>query len=399
MVTIAVEDVAATARTCEMKSGLASSNALQWPYEEFSIKQCAGHPLRFVFSTPWAEVTVDASPLAAQKILRVQSALQDEPHAEMLQDVSWLMQQVPSLACAYTLPRGPNSLLDRHERRGCEVKAGNLLELIGEIFPNGQEAIALQENPAVPYVWRWDEPSAFALANTGQGLDPLTLLSLVRRQHLLSSIDRGDDVLGPLMRERLRTGDRLFFRRACGLILRQNHHITQMCESCLIPALPLSQQAEPFLHEFIRAEHGHDLILERAVEAVGYATTELPVLPSTQALMRLFECVAGKNFLAFAMAVEFFESGSPEAEHPFARILHNGGFSAAAEHLQRHRDINHEGQHDQIATQLLSNMAPVSPDYAREAMRLTKAISILMRLSEPEVVKHLSCQAELNCAG
>ncbi|MDQ3233835.1 MAG: hypothetical protein M3Q07_18615, partial [Pseudobdellovibrionaceae bacterium] len=167
------------------------------------------------------------------------------------------------------------------------------------------------------------------------------------------------------------------YRRMVMLLVRQNHYVTEQCQASLAPALDLAGQAKDHVAGFMAAEKGHDLILGSALKSMTDDLSSLPVCLSTRTLMKLLKFVAGRNLLAFAMVIEMFERSSYESIDPLASLLAKGGFDKAASLVNRHKEINDAGGHENIAASFLEFMAPCNPDYALEAMHLAELVSVI----------------------
>ena len=87
---------------------------------------------------------------------------------------------------------------------------------------------------------------------------------------------------------------------------------------------------------------------------------------------------ARKNFLAFAMVVDFFERSTYEDVDPMAKLLRKGGFDKAAKQVNHHKEINDSGDHENVALGFLTNMPLCSPEYAFEAIRIAELVSLVM---------------------
>jgi hypothetical protein len=161
-------------------------------------------------------------------------------------------------------------------------------------------------------------------------------------------------------------------------MVRQNHYVTQQCRAALLPAAQLAGASRTEVEAFIKAEHGHDKILGVAMQALVADPEAVPVSTQTRALMRLLRFAAGRNFLAFAMAVDFFERSSYEETDPLAKLLGRGGFDKAARQINRHMEINDAGGHENVSFGFLEHMGPVPAAYALEALRLAELVTLVM---------------------
>jgi hypothetical protein len=154
--------------------------------------------------------------------------------------------------------------------------------------------------------------------------------------------------------------------------------VTEQCHDSLLPALQIAGRSRPLVEKFIKDEKGHDRILALAMQSFAENPNQIPASDQTKVLMFLLRFAARKNFLAFAMAINFFERSSYEKIDPMAKLLLKGGFEKAARQINRHMEINDAGEHENIACGFLQSMAPCDTDFALEAMRIAEAISLVM---------------------
>ena len=210
---------------------------------------------------------------------------------------------------------------------------------------------------------------------------------MARRYHLLSFLEN-DKTDALFTHARNMKGDEPNFNRVAALMVRQNHYITQRCQDCLLPALENAKAARQKIQDFIQAEYGHDRILAAALSSIP--SSDPQVVPESRALMDLLKFAAQRNFLAFAMIVDFFERSSYQESDAFADVLEHGGLSTAAKQINRHKDINDGGEHENFALGFLAFMAPVKKDYAEEALRLAEVTSNAMNLLSAGILSGLA---------
>jgi hypothetical protein len=94
--------------------------------------------------------------------------------------------------------------------------------------------------------------------------------------------------------------------------------------------------------------------------------------------MDTLELAASKNFLAFAILVDFFERSPYTKEDPLASMLKSCGFEESARYINSHMNINDEGQHEMISFDLLESVGLCSIDYAREAIAIAELGTLFM---------------------
>jgi hypothetical protein len=161
-------------------------------------------------------------------------------------------------------------------------------------------------------------------------------------------------------------------------MLRQNHYVTERCNASLGAALATAGHAKAEVEEFIRAENGHDRILNLALESTAASAPSVPVTPQAVLLMDLLAYCGKRNFLAFAMAIDFFERSAYQESDPLAEVLREGKLDYAARQIDRHMKINDAGEHENVALSFLAPMGAVDAAYAEEALRLAELLTTMM---------------------
>lgn len=353
------------------------SQYIYWPYDEVKFDvDAAAHSLRV--RAPWLQLRTR---LQADED-KSYSRLSDRIEAQSLsaEDVPWvhsLVQRFEKFPLSYILGTDKPEATDSHVASGLLESAPTVRRILERSLQN--EPLPSDVNEVLQYLARqdfeWDAEAALQFANTKDGVHPESLFSVARRYHLLDSLqnDKGKEVFAHI--ESLSPSDRA---RAVAKLVRQNHFVTQRCRESLSPAAEKSQSARKRVEDFMRAESGHDRILGRALEEFTASPDDIPVSTSTVCLMNLLKLAAETNFLAFAMAIDFFERSSYEETDPLAQLLVKAGFEEAARQINRHKEINDVGEHENVACRFLEPMKPCTPEYAVEALRLAESISLVM---------------------
>lgn len=177
-------------------------------------------------------------------------------------------------------------------------------------------------------------------------------------------------------------------------ILRQNHRVTQLCESALSPALDHAGPARPLLEHFIHSERGHDRLLEKSLRALGAEPETVPVLPEVEALMSHLKLVAGADFVAYCTMLYYFESDFVGGKNPLAAALKNSPYASAAVGLETHDKVNHEGDHENVCFELLDTVGPLSRERVVSAVRLAEMGSLLLSQISAALLKQHELPAE-----
>lgn len=342
-----------------------------WPYDELTISR-ADRPNGFVFRTPWLDVTMEVGEGRAQEI----SSLAERFSAgrvgpEILREVSALFSQLQDYPLSYILPR-------TNWRAPGDAKPD--LHALRSTLPETADS---------PRSGQWDFDSAIQFSSGRSGIDPLSLFSVVRRFHLLDSVQRNKT--GELLEFLKKIKDDAgHFANACALTTKQNEYVTQECNASLEPALAIAGTAEGRVRDFIKAEMGHDKLLGRAMAAFSNVSPEyLQVLPPTNAIMDLLKFAAQNHFLGFCMIVDMFERSAYTDRDPFSKVLEDGGLLDAAKQIEIHKKINDSGSHENVVLGFLEYMGPIEKNYAIEALRIAERATELLHSISSEILKRI----------
>lgn len=336
---------------------MSTSGFLFWPYDEVTLRHLESRTAVEVES-PWIKATItyrEGDKIRIDSLLR---KFQDESlSGEDLSLVNWFFQELSHYPFCYILPAPKDSnICDEHLRQNSDDISTYLAQF------GFEDSI-------------WDIDAALTFARAGDKIHPESFFSVARRFHLLdvAEHDEGKDKFAFI--ESLQADD---FKQAASILVRQNHYVTQKCQEALLPALQTAGRSQKMVESFIKEENGHDLILGVAMKALNADPESVPVSLATKNLMELLKFAAGRNFLAFAIAIEFFERSSYEDKDPLAKLLERGGFDKAAKQINRHMEINDAGAHENVACTFLGPMALCDAEYAREALQIAEVISRVM---------------------
>jgi hypothetical protein len=353
-------------------------SGLLWPYDEVLVDESEKGVL---LKAPWIEVSVERTPDNGEELTRlVQTLKTPQLDAAGAQLVTEYFAPLEEHYLCYTLPTPLPEGLDVHRSQG-DLHALSLPTLAAmavcasKALTEMQKAEVLKSWEPRPHEWSWDADAALGFASIGDAIHPVSLFSVARRYHLLSLMDKDP---GTAVFSRLAELPEPLFQKAAAVLLRQNHYVTEKCEGALQPALETAGRAAEQVRSFMQQERGHDRLLGKAVESLGTDPALVPVADMTRILMALLEFAAARNFLAFAMAIDFFERRIYDKVEPLAQLLDARGFSEAANRISQHKNINDSGDHHSVGREMLDWMAPCDPLYAREALRIAEATSYAM---------------------
>ena len=344
-----------------------------WPYDEVRLKYDPD-TLEAIISTPWLQAKIHTYKEDTDELKKLEARMNSgDMSAEDLPYVSRLFSSLSHLPLCYVLPCVRPKAHDEHRIKDTSLLEGSMESVFDAVQTQGESKLPLPKIARTQ--WEWDVDAALEFATIEGKIDPESLLSVVKRYHALELLnsDKGNDVFAEL-----RAISDQSFKDAMGRILRQNHYVTQKCQQALSPALETAMSARKQVEDFQREERGHDKLLERAIRSLDLDPESIPVSASTQALMLLLEYCAGRNFLAFCMAVDAFERGNFEENDPMAQLLIDRHFDRAAQFINAHKNINDHGGHENVAVSFLFAMKACDKEYACEAIRLMELLSLTM---------------------
>ncbi|WP_141735036.1 hypothetical protein [Oligoflexus tunisiensis] len=356
-----------------------------WPYDEVTVELTETQD-KLNLTTPWMQASLPVSasnrPAAVELVEKFGSgtlSAQDIPF------ITSLFEVVRLYPFCYILPTPKHG--DRPETMDVPklldhdlVDSGPLDLLLATLqnsspeFGPSEAEIRQLFSQLNRQEWEWDAEAALEFSILGERIHPESLFSVIRRFHLLEVMenDKGSEIF-----QKIESLPKSSFQVAAGLLIRQNHYVTEKCQTSLAAALDTAGQARKRVEEFMAEEKGHDRILDVALKAITDEPQSIPVTSSTQILMHLLKYVAGRNFLAFSMVIDIFERSSFQSMDPLASLLLKGGFEKAARQISRHKDINDAGGHENVGVSFLAFMAPCDKAYAREAIRLAELVSLV----------------------
>lgn len=358
------------------------NNYYYWPYDELSILETSKAE-NYIIKTPWLELGFrqpqSSDPQWLAFLDRINNKTLDEHD---LSTVSQFLANFKEHPISYILP-SQKLALDEHTLTDKKHLNGDLFELLESILQiskklepelyKNHELLELKKALARTQ-WLWDHEAAVNFSSLGQVVHPESLYTVARRYHFLEVIENenGVNYLAQLQKLDLKAR-----QKGLANFIRQNHYVTEHCQASLAPAQKMAQSSAKLVKDFMLEEKGHDRILNKALANLGMTPKNLLVSIQSRALMAMLKYAAGRNFLAFSMAVSSFEREPPVEDNALINALKNNGFGEAAKYMTNHSDINEEGGHADIAQSFLVHMKPCSKDYALEALRLMEIISLL----------------------
>jgi hypothetical protein len=372
---------------------------LRWPYDETRFERIDDS--NWAVTSPWVKTRFEVPPdsLQAEFLARFEQLRRavDEGAAELglpeLQAIEPVLEALKALPVSYLLPRA--GLTGAAPLAGPAIPGAALSTPISLLEYAAPELVA--ENPDfwsahLPATWLWSTDECFEFSRLSESpplCDPLSASTVLRRYFLLDSLERNrtKDLYAALDAEPAGSET---LKRAVGLLVSLNHHVTLRCEPSIRPALDIAGPAEQAVLSFLDEEKGHDLLVGQAVKDLDPATLPARAPLSARALMKCLEGVARHSMLGLSAAVNLFERNIYEAEDPFARYLKKIGKPLAAAIFQKHRDINTEGEHENEADAFLDGMGPIGPEYLEQAGRWVELVTVVAHTVSTEVIAELA---------
>lgn len=359
-----------------------------WPYDEVRISGDAHSSDPIAVTSPWLKIKVDVQPDDRRRILELGERIAEERlDASDIEDIQWFFQSLAKYPLSYILPRPQVNGSDEHIALKNSLVDNSPLEMLKSLVDAKafEKTIDRFSSRTRGWKWTWDTQAALEFSLSEGGHDPETLFSVGRRFHLLNDLEwnKTGEMLAYVKSLK---DDTEKFQYASALIVRQNHYITEQCDSVLRSALPTSQSAFAEVTEFIQAETGHDKILGKAIKSLGSDASSIPAIDTVVVLMEVFREIAKRNFLAFALVVDIFERTSYKEEDPLANLLRAGGLEAAARQADVHREINDSGEHENVALGFLADMKAVDSEYAIEALQLAELATLTIHQLSAETL-------------
>ena len=357
------------------------SNFVYWPYDELSLTLDKGANAVTVKS-PWLEASTEVASEILEPLADLAAKMENQSlSGQDLGLVNWFFKQLSEYPFCYILPGNkPVKDIDHHKVSEEPLSELSMRDLLNHVSRNLKDA-NFTEKDVDTFLstlsrtsWEWDIETASQFSKVGEDeIHPESFFSVARRYHMLELIDQDSDGTGLEFISELQGEE---FKRAASILIRQNHYVTQQCNRSLAPALNIAGRAKEAVTQFMKEEEGHDLILGQAIKTIHDDPEKVPVTICSRIVMGLLRYVASKNFLGFAVLVDAFERSNYQKMDPMAQILQKGGYEKAAKHINRHMEINDAGGHENIAMGLLKDMAPVSLEYVKEAMRFAEVLTL-----------------------
>ncbi len=361
-----------------------------WPYDEVNLVADPESESRVTIVSPWLQFKVEIADPDVEAVRDLINKFEKQTlSAEDLNAVSWFFSSLARMPLAYILPRAEDFGMDLHqvipEKSQIDFESPlSVYELILE--KSGSPFKYSIEN--LPKAWSWDLDATLQFSKSETGFDPESLFSVARRFHLLNDLEHNKTAeLLAFVAKLKKNSDQ--FRKASAIIIRQNHYITELCDSTLRAALPISQGSHEEVLEFIDSEYGHDKLLLKALVALDTSPALIAPIGSVVALMSIFKFVAERNLLGFAMIVDIFERTSYGGEDPMTGLLKEGGEDVASQQMGIHREINDSGEHENVALTFLESMKAVDENYARQALRFAELATLIVHQISAETLSIL----------
>lgn len=177
------------------------------------------------------------------------------------------------------------------------------------------------------------------------------------------------------------------FFRIIAQILEQTHYVTSQCLESLQPSLSLVGRLGTFMREFAKDEKGHHILLAHSLSEIRRAgPIETDVQDSTVGLMEVLKYAAANNPLALSVLLTFFEGVHLDRSDPLAVLLSRSSRPRSAIGIQKHWDINRNGQHGLAGEEFARLLGPVSGSQVLQASQLLETAANLKKQISDEIM-------------
>ncbi len=349
-----------------------------WPYEELEMKTSGGD---VHLKTPWIELNLKLDPAMASQLQGIYNNIQQQiikPEEALI--FSQFIKQVDRYPIFYILPLIKYG--DEHKLKDNNFVDGKIKTLVDHLCQSkeeGQQGFASKEDEQEIMMTLksrtspWDHDSILKFATVDEMYCPESVLTAVRKFHMIEVKERGGvSQVYTTVRELPDDQQQDMAAR----LIRQNHYVTSRCIEAVEPALEIAQSSKEEVEKFIKEEKGHDIIMAKAVEAAGFDAEKVEVCLNARVIMDLLKFSASRNFLAFALLIDFFERSNFSGKDPLGELLSDIGLKDSAKLVNRHMQINDMGEHDAVSLDLLKNVGLVTEPYLREALAIAELTSV-----------------------
>ncbi len=348
-----------------------------YPYEDLEMKSNNGD---VQLKTPWIELNIKLDPQVARELQDIYNNFQNEVvKAEEVIRFSQFLEKLRRYPIYYILPFSKEG--DSYNVDNKRLINGELETLIFELSQSkefGREGFKKEDLEGINLILKsreshWDYESILNFSNINGRYCPESILTAVRKFHMME-MKEGSGVEN--VYSKIRNLPAKEQKEIAARMIRQNHYVTSRCISCVEPALNIAQSSKSEVEDFIKEERGHDIIMEKAIEASGFEASKLPVTLKARVIMDLLQFAASTNYLAFAILIDFFERSNFSGKDPLGELLSDIGLKDSAKLVNRHLQINEMGEHDSVSLDLLKKVGLVSQDYLKEALAIGELTSV-----------------------
>ncbi|WP_156041244.1 iron-containing redox enzyme family protein [Chondromyces apiculatus] len=324
---------------------------------------------------PWLSIEAELSGPDRDTVLAGIAQIQKGDY--FAREAQNFLQQLSDYPASYFAPRkglGREASQARMEEPpGCTTP-GAILARVGAPYPM--------------QTWMWDLGRIEALSQVDEHVfDPLSVVSyLIGKRLELEVLTDPYRAAVEQKFDKLRVFDEGTLFELAALVIRQTHHIT----SSILPILRIAHEAHPRLAEsikhFMDEEIGHDKLMERSLSHLGRKDpATIPVLPSTAAMMKLFELAARHSPLAFVSCIGMFEGSSYPDSDPLADLLEKTSIPGAAYGYKAHFKINRDHNHKDEVFAFAAALPALSQEELTLGVRLFELTARASQIMDIEI--------------
>lgn len=240
----------------------------------------------------------------------------------------------------------------------------------------------------LPVNWNWsvEEIKSFCQIENTSTHDPLALYTYLRRLRLKTEYEHASNLGIFNSLEKLRLENESTFFKVVSIMIRQTYHITQSCESALLPALKSFPTANAQIQEFTNEEKGHEFFALKSLNSLGISDPkDLELFEETRLSIDLLKHAAHFSNISFANLVGVFEGNSYSEKDALAEVILRSSKPEAANGIQTHYQINQTHEHNRVGENFIEGLGTIDTKQLILATRYSETVVILGNLLSDQI--------------
>lgn len=208
--------------------------------------------------------------------------------------------------------------------------------------------------------------------------DPITAFQLIRRQRLINELQHNfkNKLIDFSLPNLLSKSNVELFKKIMVGLFRINHFVTKNCKVAIEPALKNFPLISTEIKEFLKDEKGHDKLMELSLRKLGIMNPdEIPLYMDSISSVSALYYASQHSAFALLCLIDAFEGVTYQGSDPLADLMRQSPWPAAAVGIERHFNINKDGDHHLFSLQLLEKLPAISLSELMVATRLCEIFS------------------------